>query len=153
MELNFIEINDKEIKSQVSSLAQLLQHFRLRFVEAWLYGYNLLMTFVLVLHGLLILHRKFSILLTSINRDELANLPAMELIHKDDSPSGSKLFVLWNPLLRMKTIRFVDTFFWMGVSNYKMVNIKPLFAICFPTKQVVTSCVTAAVLIANTLKI
>ncbi|XP_076899086.1 uncharacterized protein LOC143552854 [Bidens hawaiensis] len=34
---------------------------------------------------------------------ELANLPTMELIHKDGSPSGSKLFVLWNPPSRMKT--------------------------------------------------
>ncbi|PWA79027.1 nucleic acid binding,ATP-dependent helicase [Artemisia annua] len=34
---------------------------------------------------------------------ELASLPTMELIHKDGSPSGPKLFVLWNPPLRMKT--------------------------------------------------
>ncbi|KAI7746160.1 hypothetical protein M8C21_016238, partial [Ambrosia artemisiifolia] len=34
----------------------------------------------------------------------LASLPTMELIHKDGSPSGPKLFVLWNPPLRMKTV-------------------------------------------------
>ncbi|GJX08329.1 uncharacterized ATP-dependent helicase YprA [Tanacetum coccineum] len=34
---------------------------------------------------------------------ELASLPTMELIHKDGSPSGPKLFVLWNPPLRIKT--------------------------------------------------
>ncbi|KAK9066603.1 hypothetical protein SSX86_013926 [Deinandra increscens subsp. villosa] len=34
---------------------------------------------------------------------ELAGLPEMELIHKDGSPSGPKMFVLWNPPLRMKT--------------------------------------------------
>ncbi|XP_024970556.1 uncharacterized protein LOC112509694 isoform X2 [Cynara cardunculus var. scolymus] len=36
---------------------------------------------------------------------ELASLPTMELIHKDGSPSGPKLFVLWNPPLRMKTVK------------------------------------------------
>lgn len=35
---------------------------------------------------------------------ELASLQTMELIHKDGSPSGPKLFVLWNPPLRMKTV-------------------------------------------------
>ncbi|KAI3726829.1 hypothetical protein L1987_66635 [Smallanthus sonchifolius] len=35
---------------------------------------------------------------------ELASLSTMELIHKDGSPSGPKLFVLWNPPLRMKTV-------------------------------------------------
>ncbi|XP_023761523.1 uncharacterized protein LOC111909963 isoform X1 [Lactuca sativa] len=35
---------------------------------------------------------------------ELSSLPTMELIHKDGSPSGPKLFVLWNPPLRMKTV-------------------------------------------------
>nr|XP_043614389.1 uncharacterized ATP-dependent helicase YprA [Erigeron canadensis] len=35
---------------------------------------------------------------------ELASLPTMELIHKDGSPSGPKLFVLWNPPLLMKTV-------------------------------------------------
>nr|XP_016493150.1 PREDICTED: uncharacterized ATP-dependent helicase YprA-like isoform X3 [Nicotiana tabacum] len=35
---------------------------------------------------------------------ELSNLPTMELIQNDGSPSGSKLFVLWNPPLRLKMI-------------------------------------------------
>ncbi|KAJ0890100.1 putative DNA helicase [Helianthus annuus] len=35
---------------------------------------------------------------------DLASLPTMELIHKDGSPSGPKLFVLWNPPLHMKTV-------------------------------------------------
>ncbi|KAD4888870.1 hypothetical protein E3N88_20943 [Mikania micrantha] len=35
---------------------------------------------------------------------ELASLPTMDLIHKDGSPSGPKLFLLWNPPLRMKTV-------------------------------------------------
>lgn len=35
---------------------------------------------------------------------ELSSLPTMELIHKDGSPSGPKLFVLWNPPLRMKSV-------------------------------------------------
>ncbi|CAH1422386.1 unnamed protein product [Lactuca virosa] len=35
---------------------------------------------------------------------ELSSLPTMELIHKDGSPSGPKLFVLWNPPLRMKNV-------------------------------------------------
>ncbi|KAJ8553743.1 hypothetical protein K7X08_024421 [Anisodus acutangulus] len=35
---------------------------------------------------------------------ELSNLPTIELIQNDGSPSGSKLFVLWNPPLRLKMI-------------------------------------------------
>ncbi|XP_059640822.1 uncharacterized protein LOC132282982 isoform X2 [Cornus florida] len=35
---------------------------------------------------------------------ELANLPTMELIQNDGSPSGPKLFVLWNPPLCLKTV-------------------------------------------------
>ncbi|GMQ11009.1 hypothetical protein CsSME_00053793 [Camellia sinensis var. sinensis] len=35
---------------------------------------------------------------------ELANLPTMELIQNDGSPSGQKLFVLWNPPLCPKTV-------------------------------------------------
>lgn len=35
---------------------------------------------------------------------ELANLPALELIQNDGSPSGPKLFVLWNPPLCLRTI-------------------------------------------------
>ncbi|XP_071733919.1 uncharacterized protein [Rutidosis leptorrhynchoides] len=35
---------------------------------------------------------------------ELAGLSTLELIQKDGSPSGPKLFVLWNPPLRMKTV-------------------------------------------------
>lgn len=35
---------------------------------------------------------------------ELAGLPRMELIQNDGSPSGSKLFVLWNPPLFPKTV-------------------------------------------------
>ncbi|XP_010318873.1 uncharacterized protein [Solanum lycopersicum] len=35
---------------------------------------------------------------------ELSNLPTIELIQNDGSPSGSKLFVLWNPPLRLKKI-------------------------------------------------
>ncbi|KAL2935519.1 ATP-dependent helicase HRQ1 [Bienertia sinuspersici] len=36
---------------------------------------------------------------------ELANLPTMDLIDKDGSPSASKLFVLWNPPLYPKTVQ------------------------------------------------
>ncbi|XP_016545610.2 uncharacterized ATP-dependent helicase YprA isoform X2 [Capsicum annuum] len=35
---------------------------------------------------------------------ELSSLPTIELIQNDGSPSGSKLFVLWNPPLRVKMI-------------------------------------------------
>ncbi|KAL8042408.1 hypothetical protein ABFX02_09G048500 [Erythranthe guttata] len=35
---------------------------------------------------------------------ELANLPAVELIDNDGSPSGLKLFMLWNPPLCLKTV-------------------------------------------------
>ncbi|KAG5541637.1 hypothetical protein RHGRI_021465 [Rhododendron griersonianum] len=35
---------------------------------------------------------------------ELANLPTMELIQNDGSPSGRKLFVLWNPPLNPNTV-------------------------------------------------
>ncbi|GFP90671.1 putative ATP-dependent helicase hrq1 [Phtheirospermum japonicum] len=35
---------------------------------------------------------------------ELANLPAVELIKNDGSPSGLKLFMLWNPPLCLKTV-------------------------------------------------
>ncbi|CAA2984498.1 ATP-dependent helicase hrq1 isoform X1 [Olea europaea subsp. europaea] len=35
---------------------------------------------------------------------ELANLPTVELIENDGSPSGSKLFVLWNPPLCLKSV-------------------------------------------------
>ncbi|XP_045812887.1 uncharacterized ATP-dependent helicase YprA isoform X2 [Trifolium pratense] len=35
---------------------------------------------------------------------ELANLPKVELFQKDGSPSARKLFILWNPVLRPKTI-------------------------------------------------
>ncbi|KAI8543129.1 hypothetical protein RHMOL_Rhmol08G0194400 [Rhododendron molle] len=35
---------------------------------------------------------------------ELANLPTMELIQNDGSPSGRKLFVLWNPPLNPDTV-------------------------------------------------
>ncbi|KAL4584143.1 hypothetical protein LXL04_008733 [Taraxacum kok-saghyz] len=35
---------------------------------------------------------------------ELSSLSTMELIHKDGSPSGHKLFVLWNPPLRKQTV-------------------------------------------------
>ncbi|XP_074316477.1 uncharacterized protein LOC141652775 isoform X2 [Silene latifolia] len=35
---------------------------------------------------------------------ELANLPTVELIDKDGSPSGPKLFILWNPPLCNKTV-------------------------------------------------
>ncbi|KAI8570871.1 hypothetical protein RHMOL_Rhmol01G0071500 [Rhododendron molle] len=35
---------------------------------------------------------------------ELANLPTMELIQNDGSPSGQKLFVLWNPSLNPDTV-------------------------------------------------
>ncbi|KAL6995021.1 hypothetical protein U1Q18_005155 [Sarracenia purpurea var. burkii] len=37
-------------------------------------------------------------------RLELANLPTMELINNDGSPSGRKLFVLWNPPLYPKAV-------------------------------------------------
>ncbi|KAK3013340.1 hypothetical protein RJ639_009552, partial [Escallonia herrerae] len=45
---------------------------------------------------------------------ELANLPTMELIQNDGSPSGPKFFVLWNPPLCLRTVtkrskRSVDT--------------------------------------------
>ncbi|CAA0820868.1 Unknown protein [Striga hermonthica] len=35
---------------------------------------------------------------------ELANLPTVELIENDGSPSGLKLFMLWNPPLCLKTV-------------------------------------------------
>eukprot|EP00261_Vitis_vinifera_P040946 XP_019082189.1 PREDICTED: uncharacterized protein LOC100257644 isoform X5 [Vitis vinifera] len=35
---------------------------------------------------------------------ELANLPTLELIHNDGSPSGPKFFALWNPALCSKTV-------------------------------------------------
>ena len=35
---------------------------------------------------------------------ELANLPTVELIDKDGSPSGPKLFLLWNPPLYSKNV-------------------------------------------------
>ncbi|GER38598.1 dead box ATP-dependent RNA helicase [Striga asiatica] len=35
---------------------------------------------------------------------ELANLPTIELIENDGSPSGLKLFILWNPPLCLKTV-------------------------------------------------
>ncbi|KAF3438242.1 hypothetical protein FNV43_RR21003 [Rhamnella rubrinervis] len=34
---------------------------------------------------------------------ELANLPKMELIQNEGSPSARKLFILWNPILRQET--------------------------------------------------
>lgn len=37
---------------------------------------------------------------------ELANLPTVEVIENDGSPSASKLFMLWNPPLCLKTVRF-----------------------------------------------
>ncbi|KAI9088363.1 hypothetical protein K1719_029812 [Acacia pycnantha] len=33
---------------------------------------------------------------------ELANLPTVELVQNDGSPSAGKLFVLWNPIMRLK---------------------------------------------------
>ncbi|KAK9684448.1 hypothetical protein RND81_10G210900 [Saponaria officinalis] len=35
---------------------------------------------------------------------ELANLPTVEVIDKDGSPSGPKLFILWNPLVCKRTV-------------------------------------------------
>lgn len=35
---------------------------------------------------------------------ELANLPTLELIQNDGSPSGPKFFALWNPALCSKTV-------------------------------------------------
>ncbi|XP_021731008.1 uncharacterized protein LOC110697909 isoform X2 [Chenopodium quinoa] len=40
---------------------------------------------------------------------ELANLPTMELIDKDGSPSAPKSFILWNPPLLPKTVQRTDT--------------------------------------------
>ena len=36
-------------------------------------------------------------------RQELANLPKVELIQNDGSPAR-KLFILWNPILRQETV-------------------------------------------------
>ena len=35
---------------------------------------------------------------------ELANLPTLELIQSDGSPSARKLFILWNPVVSPKTV-------------------------------------------------
>ncbi|KAI3780722.1 hypothetical protein L2E82_10710 [Cichorium intybus] len=51
---------------------------------------------------------------------ELASLPTIELLHKDGSPSGAKLFVLRNPPLRMKNVRFVDSLMYI-IKNYKIL--------------------------------
>ncbi|XP_021757197.1 uncharacterized protein LOC110722235 [Chenopodium quinoa] len=40
---------------------------------------------------------------------ELANLPTMELIEKDGSPSAPKSFILWNPPLLPKTVQRTGT--------------------------------------------
>ncbi|KAK4395736.1 ATP-dependent helicase hrq1 [Sesamum angolense] len=42
--------------------------------------------------------------LSQVCPQELANLPTVELIEKDGSPSALKLFMLWNPPLRLKTV-------------------------------------------------
>lgn len=36
---------------------------------------------------------------------ELSNLPTLELIQNDGSPSARKLFILWNPIVYAKTVR------------------------------------------------
>jgi hypothetical protein len=47
---------------------------------------------------------------------ELANLPTVELFQKDGSPSARKLFILWNPALRPKTVS------WSSVVLVKQYN-------------------------------
>ena len=47
---------------------------------------------------LVILNHEFFVL------QELANLSTLELIQNDGSPSTRKLFVLWNPILRPKSV-------------------------------------------------
>ncbi|KAL2242976.1 UNVERIFIED_CONTAM: ATP-dependent helicase hrq1, partial [Sesamum indicum] len=42
--------------------------------------------------------------LSQLCPQELANLPTVELIEKDGSPSALKLFMLWNPPLCLKTV-------------------------------------------------
>ncbi|XP_030924335.1 importin subunit alpha-2-like isoform X1 [Quercus lobata] len=41
---------------------------------------------------------------TTVEKKELANLPTLELIQSDGSPSARKLFILWNPVVSPKTI-------------------------------------------------
>ncbi|XP_030924336.1 importin subunit alpha-2-like isoform X2 [Quercus lobata] len=41
---------------------------------------------------------------TTVEKKELANLPTLELIQSDGSPSARKLFILWNPVVSPKTL-------------------------------------------------
>lgn len=42
--------------------------------------------------------------MTFLILQELANLPTLELIQNDGSPSARKLFILWNPIACPKTV-------------------------------------------------
>ncbi|XP_052179603.1 uncharacterized protein LOC127792955 [Diospyros lotus] len=56
---------------------------------------------------------------------ELANLPTIELIQNDGSPSGRKLFVLWNPPLYEKTVmQRTKNSRDAGESSYENVTLK-----------------------------
>ncbi|THG06423.1 hypothetical protein TEA_000713 [Camellia sinensis var. sinensis] len=59
---------------------------------------------------------------------ELANLPTMELIQNDGSPSGQKLFVLWNPPLCPKTDRrrIESEFFSRNLCGFAATNASEL---------------------------
>lgn len=46
---------------------------------------------------------------------ELAILSSVEVIDDDGSPSASKLFMLWNPPLCLKTVRLLS---WSGLPNF-----------------------------------
>lgn len=64
---------------------------------------------------------------------ELSNLPTMELIQNDGSPSGSKLFVLWNPPLRLKMVCSVVKSYSSRVFNGKLFST-------FRSSEVLLSC-------------
>lgn len=62
---------------------------------------------------------------------ELANLPTAELIEIDGSPSGLKLFMLWNPPLCLKTVRFC-------LSQLPNIHVKSVLS---GIKLIKTSCI------------
>ncbi|KNA22801.1 hypothetical protein SOVF_030700 [Spinacia oleracea] len=59
---------------------------------------------------------------------ELANLPTMELIDKDGSPSAPKLFTLWNPPLCPKTVTGTRTKTVITKRSSPILEVSQLFA-------------------------
>ena len=53
---------------------------------------------------------------------ELANLPAVEVIADDGSPSTLKLFMLWNPPLCLKTVRVSSLVYPTSIQNFFGLN-------------------------------